>query len=209
MKEVKEYIKFNVEKTERLIQKIGKDKTYTRLKKANKMNTWRFVKGQINRKWDILDIGCRDGMWLDILKSNNYKKLQGMDVSEKALDMARKKGHNVLNGDAHELPFPDESFNFVSIIHTLEHCPDVEKVMREIYRVLKPNGRILVVVPLQKKEKVPTVWAHYHCFSKTREVSNLLIRNGFKKIKIQSKQRPHNRFLFKKVEKNESIVSDS
>jgi ubiquinone/menaquinone biosynthesis C-methylase UbiE len=195
---LKDYIEVNERKTEKLL-KMLKSKVYLSQKRANKRNTFKFVKGLISRKWEMLDIGCRDGMWMDMLKKAKFKNLRGMDISEKALEIARKKGHNVTRGDAQELPFPDETFHFVSIIHTLEHCPDPNKVIAGIKRVLKTNGRILIVVPMQKKEPVPTVWAHYFCFSKPKEVIDLLVRNGFKKIKVQTKQRPHNRFLFRKL----------
>ena len=180
---MKDYLKVNEEKTNQLLRKL-KDQRYMNAKRNAKRNTFKFIKGLISRKWEILDIGCRDGMWLNILKGAKFNNLRGIDISEKALEIARKKGHNVVRGDAQELPFPDEEFHFVSIIHTLEHCPEPQKVLSEIKRVLKPNGRILVVVPLQKKEPVPTVWAHYHCFSSSKEVINMLVNNGFKKIYI-------------------------
>ena len=195
----KDYLKVNEEQTEKLLPKLKNDKVYIGQKRANKRNTFKFVKGLISRKWEILDIGCRDGMWLNMLKNAKFKNLRGMDISEKALEIARKNGHNVIRGNAQELPFPDEEFHFVSIIHTLEHCPEPLKVLSEIKRVLKPNGRILVVVPLQKKEPVPTVWAHYHCFSTSKEVIKMLVDSGFKKVKVNAKQRPHNRFLFRKL----------
>jgi len=195
----KNYLEVNEQQTEKLLPKLKKDRVYIGQKRANKRNTFKFIKGLISRKWQILDIGCRDGMWLNMLKNAKFKNLRGIDISKKALEMASKKGHNVTRGDAQNLPFPDEEFNFVSIIHTLEHCPEPLKVLAEIKRVLKPNGRILVVVPLQKKEPVPTVWAHYYCFSTPKEVIKMLVDSGFKKIKVNSKQRPHNRFLFRKL----------
>jgi len=195
---LKDYLRVNEEKTNQLLKRL-KDRVYLGQKRANKQNTYRFIKGLISRDWKILDVGCRDGMWLWMLHKNKFKNLFGIDISKKALEMASKKGHNVTRGDAQKLPFPDEEFNFVSIIHTLEHCPEPLKVLAEIKRVLKPNGRILVVVPLQKKEPVPTVWAHYHCFSTPKEVIKMLVDSGFKKIKVNSKQRPHNRFLFRKL----------
>jgi len=204
----KEYLKVNEKKTEKLLKMLT-NRVYLGQKRRNKLNTYKFVKGLISRKWKMLDIGCRDGMWMDILKKAKFKNLRGIDISEKALEIARKKGHNVVRGDAQELPFPDEEFNFVSIIHTLEHCPDPDKVIKGIKRVLKTNGRILVVVPLQKKEPVPTPWAHYFCFSSPKEVIKLLEGNGFKRIKVNSKQRPHNRYLFRKLREENDETKDT
>lgn len=202
---MKDYLEVNEKKTNELLKKL-KDQRYMSAKRNAKRNTFKFIKGLISRKWEILDIGCRDGMWLNILKSAKFNNLRGIDISENALEIARSKGHNVVRGNAQELPFPDEEFNFVSIIHTLEHCPNPNKVLTEIKRVLKPNGRILVVVPLQKKEPVPTVWAHYHCFSTPKEVINMLVKNGFRKVKVNAKQKPHNRFLFRKIRVKEKAV---
>jgi ubiquinone/menaquinone biosynthesis C-methylase UbiE len=48
---------------------------------------------------------------------------------------------------AESLPFEDNSFDMVFSSHVLEHIPDFEKAMKEIYRVLKPNGFLFCVVP--------------------------------------------------------------
>lgn len=53
---------------------------------------------------------------------------------------------NIL-GDAHNMPFKDESFNSVYSTQAFEHFYDIEKVIEECYRILKSKGRILVDVP--------------------------------------------------------------
>ncbi len=62
-----------------------------------------------------------------------------------------------MEGDALNLPFPDESFDVVIISEVMEHIPDDKGVLAEMVRVLKPGGRIAVTVPRYGPEKV--CWA--------------------------------------------------
>jgi SAM-dependent methyltransferase len=57
-----------------------------------------------------------------------------------------------VQADIQNLPFADNSFDYIICIHVLEHIPDDRKAMREIYRVLKPNGKAIVMVPLRFNE---------------------------------------------------------
>ena len=57
-------------------------------------------------------------------------------------------------GDALNLPFPDDSFDVVIISEVMEHIPDDKGVLAEMVRVLKPGGRIAITVPRYGPEKV-------------------------------------------------------
>lgn len=59
-----------------------------------------------------------------------------------------------MEGDALNLPFPDESFDVVIISEVMEHIPDDKGVLAEMVRVLKPGGRIAITVPRYGPEKV-------------------------------------------------------
>jgi SAM-dependent methyltransferase len=68
-----------------------------------------------------------------------------------------------VNGNALDLPFPDESFDRVVTSEVLEHIWDCERAIAEMVRVLRPGGRIAVTVPTRWPERVN--WAlnwHYH-----------------------------------------------
>ncbi|WP_433872272.1 methyltransferase domain-containing protein [Saccharopolyspora sp. CA-218241] len=68
-----------------------------------------------------------------------------------------------LAGDALALPFPDEHFDCVIASEIMEHIPEDEKAMRELVRVVKPGGRVVVTVPRWFPERV--CWAlsdEYH-----------------------------------------------
>jgi SAM-dependent methyltransferase len=67
-------------------------------------------------------------------------------------------GHAVLgaavNGDGTRLPFPDGTFDRIICSEVLEHIPDDEAALRELFRILKPGGRLAATVPTWFPEKV-------------------------------------------------------
>jgi SAM-dependent methyltransferase len=55
--------------------------------------------------------------------------------------------------DITEIPYPDNTFDIIYCSHVLEHVPDDRQAMRELYRVLKPDGFALLMVPVTRREK--------------------------------------------------------
>ncbi|MFA0743163.1 MAG: hypothetical protein DFNUSKGM_003296 [Candidatus Fervidibacter sacchari] len=94
----------------------------------------------------ILDLGCGTGGSFSLLR--NFGTVVGLDVSPLALKFAKEKGmkHLVL-GSAENLPFADNCFDIVAVLDVLEHLDDDCQALREIWRVLKPNGVIVFTVP--------------------------------------------------------------
>lgn len=72
----------------------------------------------------------------------------GLDISEAAVSRCREKGFNAIVHDISQpAPFPDDSCHVVLCIEVLEHLFDPESTLRDIYRVLKPDGVALITVP--------------------------------------------------------------
>lgn len=70
---------------------------------------------------------------------------------------------NTVNGDGTRLPFPDGTFDRIICSEVMEHLQDDAGAMAELYRVLKPGGRIAVTVPAWLPEKICwTLSAEYH-----------------------------------------------
>jgi SAM-dependent methyltransferase len=97
--------------------------------------------------WPVLDIGCREGLFLDHLKRKGVTKLSGIELIKEAAVKAQMKGHNVINGDAHQLPFEDGQFATVTLLHSLEHCYSPVIILKEVDRVLIKDGLVYIEVP--------------------------------------------------------------
>jgi SAM-dependent methyltransferase len=94
----------------------------------------------------ILDVGCGTGANLIML--DQFGEAHGLDVSADALEFCHTRGlDRVSLGAAEELPYPDESFDLVTALDVIEHLDDDLQGMREIHRVLRPVGRVLLFVP--------------------------------------------------------------
>src|SRR6266581_7621198 len=98
------------------------------------------------RKPRILDVGCGTGANLQML--SQFGAAEGVDVSSEALEFCRARGlTNVKQGAAETLPHGDASFDLVTGLDVIEHLDDDVAGLREMRRVLRPGGRVMVIVP--------------------------------------------------------------
>jgi ubiquinone/menaquinone biosynthesis C-methylase UbiE len=101
-----------------------------------------------------LDLGVGDGRLAAEIAAT---RLTGADVSQVALDRARKRipdAELVLVQPDEPLPFPDNAFDLVTCIETLEHIRDVQLALSEIRRVLRPGGRLAITTPAAARWRV-------------------------------------------------------
>lgn len=94
----------------------------------------------------ILDAGCGTGMLLKELETLGV--CYGIDISQMAVDFCKKRGiGNVQIADATNIPYPDNTFDIALALDVIEHIKDDEGALKEIYRVLKPQGMAIIAVP--------------------------------------------------------------
>lgn len=96
----------------------------------------------------ILEVGCGGG---HVLRLFPAATLTGVDVSGRMLEKAREnlQGYRVrlLKGDVSELGLPDGGFDKIICTEVLEHVVDPHIILREMQRLLAPNGRVVVTFP--------------------------------------------------------------
>lgn len=118
----------------------------------------------------VLDLGCgagrhafecyRRGAQVVALDQNGEEireVAKWLAAMEEAGEAPAGASATAMEGDALNLPFPDDSFDVVIISEVMEHIPDDKGVLAEMVRVLRPGGRIAVTVPRYGPEKV--CWA--------------------------------------------------
>ena len=95
----------------------------------------------------VLDIGCFDGTIGELLlKKGN--KVYGIEISKDAVNIAKKRGIIVKNTSAEKnFPFEDKFFDVVIAGEIIEHLLDTVSFLKEIKRVLKDNGRLILTTP--------------------------------------------------------------
>lgn len=127
----------------------------------------------------ILDAGCGTGSTIQFL--SDYGVTYGVDVSSVATNFCRKRGlKHIKKGDVSKLPYDDNFFDIVSCMDVLEHIEHDEKAVKEIFRILKPGGEMLLTVPA-----LPFIFSdhdraqgHFRRYSRS-DVKQLLESNGF------------------------------
>jgi SAM-dependent methyltransferase len=102
------------------------------------------------RDSEIVDLFCGRGQNLVVLESMGFTRLEGMDLSPNLL--GRYSGPaRMIQADCRNLPLPDASRDIVVIQGGLHHLPgfpqDLEKVLDSILRILRPDGRLVLVEP--------------------------------------------------------------
>jgi alkylated DNA repair protein alkB family protein 8 len=147
------------------------------------------LKKYIYENEKILDLGCGNGRLYELFSEYNID-YTGIDFSEKLVEIAKAKyGDHFKAADILDLPFSNENFDSVWSIAVLHHIPSIElrkRVLSEIKRVLRPNGRVVVTCwkiksLLRKDVFIPFHGQkrYYHVFSK-KEIRKLFEESGFK-----------------------------
>lgn len=139
----------------------------------------------------ILMLGCGTGEETVILQSfeASLENITGIDLSSKSIEIAKKTYPDVkfVIGDMNNLPFENDSFDFVYSSLAIHYSSTPDKVYEEVYRVLKPNGlflfsvahplrwgsvekeidgEIVRIIGCSKNDDGKTVYGKYHSFEK-------------------------------------------
>ncbi len=110
----------------------------------------KIIKNQVGERKKVLDLGCGEGPFVDLISKNNY--VVGLDQCPKRLflneETAIDKGYSLLAiSSNHQFPFRDGEFDIVLSTEVIEHILDTKNFIEEIRRVLKENGKLILSTP--------------------------------------------------------------
>lgn len=96
----------------------------------------------------LLDVGCSTGIFLNELRRHGQWEVYGVEPIESAAEFAQKRfGLQVFQGTLLDSNYPDEFFDVVTMWDVLEHVAKPSDNLREIHRILKRDGWLIIKVP--------------------------------------------------------------
>ena len=121
----------------------------------------------------ILDAGCGAGYGAAKLAQAGAKKVYGVDISADSVQYCQEHYYepslSFQQGNLTSLDFPDGFFDLIVALEVIEHIKDYEKAISEFYRVLKPEGMLIISTPNKKiyswGTKKPFYPFHFHEFN--------------------------------------------
>lgn len=151
-----------------------------------------------------LDVGCGGGFSCEYMAARGVS-VSGIDQSKKCIEAATQ--HAIISGFeieyrcgvAEQMPYADQSFDVVVCVDVLEHVEDVNRVIAEIFRILKPNGLFFFdTINRNFKSRLVMIWLmentlgeiepgvhDWNKFIKPVEIVKLLHQSGFTDVEIK------------------------
>ena len=125
----------------------------------SKLTDWGLGHVAIEDHYTILDVGCGGGKTVSKLAAKTTRgKVYGVDYSEESVTASKRLNAawidlgwvEIRNGSVSRLPFADGMFDLVTAVETHFWWPDLPGDMREVFRVTKPGGVVIVVAEIYK-----------------------------------------------------------
>jgi len=144
------------------------------------------IEGQV-KVGRLLDVGCATGFLLDEARKRGWET-EGVELSEFASAYARKELKlSVFNGTLREAKYPDGHFDAVVMDDVIEHVGDPEIEMKEVHRILRPGGVVILHTPNADSPWYAVMgkhWIHlkpgqHLYFFSPRTLTTLMKRVGF------------------------------
>lgn len=164
------------------------EKAYHFIKGIALKNKLQLINSQQPKKGSVLDIGAGTGDFLAVAKENGWKTV-GVEPSDKARAIALKKAVSFVEDTS---GLESHSFDVITMWHVLEHVPNLDNQIKELKRLLKPSGTLIVAVPNFKSfdaKHYGTFWAaydvpiHFWHFSK-KAIKMLFEKEGMELEKV-------------------------
>jgi ubiquinone/menaquinone biosynthesis C-methylase UbiE len=158
----------------------------------------RFLNPEITADKDVLEVGCGMGAHAAML-ARAGAKLTAIDLTERAVSLTKRRfelfglAANIQQADCEQLPFPDASFDTVWSWGVIHHSSQTERCLSEITRVLRPGGRIMLMVYYK-----PSLVYYLHCGLIRGVLGGQFFRHSIHEIYVKSSDGFYARVFTKK-----------
>lgn len=112
------------------------------------------IKKYINQNDQVLDFGCGSGAFTYKISKLTKGNVIGVDLSEEFIKSCKKffknkknSNLNFITNNSQKLNFKNESFDIILMVDVIHHLENIQKIFKELNRVLKPRGRIIIYEP--------------------------------------------------------------
>lgn len=144
----------------------------------------------MQRGQTAIDVCCGTCDWTISMAQESGGRIVGLDFSPNMLQFGKNKiaelgleqEIELVEGNAMALPYPDNHFDYATIGLALRNVPDLEQVLREMHRVVKPGGRV-ISLELSKPTKQPFKGVYYFYFQKILPLLGKLFANSYEQYK--------------------------
>ena len=167
--------------------KVDKKKAESTSTKYNQLLN-EFDKYKNNNR--ILDIGCFNGAFLNAAKKLSWT-VYGTEISADAVELAKinTNGGDIRVGELEDISFPADYFDVITMRDVIEHLPDPNKTLREIHRILRPNGLLYFDTPnfnslerFVRQKKLHTIFPWHFYYFTSHTISRILMETGYNDV---------------------------
>lgn len=151
----------------------------------------------------ILDIGCGEAFFKFFFDAKCNEKIEwhGVEIWKERADFCKHVGYNVqeANLEKGSLPYENETFDIVLASHVIEHIPNPQQVVKEMGRVLKKGGALLIATPT-KPPGIAQLDSWYHNISNrnTGDTQQAFTHNSLEKMILGALNLPKSALIDKR-----------
>ncbi|MCC6176267.1 MAG: methyltransferase domain-containing protein [Chloroflexi bacterium] len=145
----------------------------------------------------LLDVGCHLGLFLEVAREHAWD-VSGVEPSRWSVERARERGLDVRHGTLETVHLPEASFDVVTMWDVIEHLSDPLAELRQMHRVLKPNGLLAIstmnvdaLFPRLAGRRWPWYMQMHLVYFSRRSLHNMLAKAGYRVVEMA----PHRRVV--------------
>jgi len=165
---------------------------------------------------NILDIGAGNGFFLEIAKARGWNVF-GTELTDQSVLVCEKKDIQMKKGCLHEVGFDENQFDVITSFEVIEHINNPTKVVAEMLRILRDNGRVYITTPnfnsilrYRLKSKYDVIeYPNHLCYFTKKTLGKLFSDAGFNVKELKTTGISLTRIKTSKGKSNQEYVSET